>query len=58
MLIDQNIGSWILDEMETLHREVRLFGEMIAQVEDFSKLIELYEDKISLPLHRLILKSS
>lgn len=57
MLINQNIGSWIVDEMEALHIQVRLFGDMLSQIDDLSKLIEFYDEKITRPMHSILEKS-
>lgn len=53
MLIYQNIGSWILDDMEDLHGQVRVFGEMLRHIEDLSKLIEFFEEKIERPVQSM-----
>lgn len=57
MIINQNIGSWIVHEMEGLQRQVRLFGDMLSQIDDLSKLIEFYEDEIARPLQTIVSKS-
>lgn len=53
MLINHNIGSCIRDDVEDLHRQVRVFGDMLRQIEDLSKLIEFFEEKIERPLQAM-----
>ena len=56
MIINQKIGSWIVDDMEVLQQQVRLFGDMLAQIDDLSKLIEFYEEEIARPLQTIVNK--
>lgn len=58
MYNSQNFGSWLLDDMQQLDYHVRLFGDMLRNIDDLSNLLDFYQDKISGPSAEMLAKGS
>lgn len=49
MFNTHNIGSWLLSDIQLIDSNIRLFSDMLRDIDDLSNLIDFYHDKISAP---------
>lgn len=58
MINSQKIGGWLVKDLEELDRQVRLFGDMLRNIDDLSNLLDFYHENISGPTANILTKSS
>jgi len=46
MLLSQNIGSWIVEELGKLHDQIGVFNEMLQKIDDLSSLLDFYDERV------------